>query len=76
MGGDDFHRGRHGHFDTKNAFLQKKGERVSGVKKKSSCFHFHFFKALFGENSETAEPARYSGAAAHPETSRNANDIQ
>ena len=74
MGGEDFHRGRHGHFETKNAFLQKKGERVFWIKKKGSSFHFHFFKALFGENSDKAEPARYSGAAAQPEASRNASD--
>ena len=76
MGGGDFHRGRHGHDEQKNAFLQKKGSAFFGPKKKGSSFHFHFFKALFGENSEKAEPARYSGAAAQPEISRNANDKQ
>ena len=31
----------------KKHFLQKKGKRVFGVKKKRSCFHFHFFSPLF-----------------------------
>ena len=62
MGGGDFHRGRHGHDEQKKCLFTEKRERVFWAKKKGSSFHFHFFKALFGENSEKAEPARYSGA--------------